>query len=81
MNGLKTVRVFKFNKKCSLYFSGRRICPGEQLSMKAMYLLLVKLVQTFTIDFPDGEPGPGLKPQRVYGCRMASEFKVSLLPR
>ena len=37
---------------------GRRVCPGRPLAKMEMFLLLVKLVQTFILSVPDSHPQP-----------------------
>ena len=42
---------------------GKRVCPGRPLAKTEMFLLLVKLIQTFKLSVPDGhtKPDPTLK--------------------
>jgi len=42
---------------------GKRVCPGRPLAKTEIFLLLVKLVQTFKLSVPDGhtKPDPSMK--------------------
>jgi len=49
---------------------GRRACPGRPLAKMEMFFFLVKLVQTFILSVPEGEPKPD-------GCIKGSGVIVS----
>ena len=49
---------------------GRRACPGRPLARMEMFFFLVKLVQTYILSVPEGEPKPD-------GCIKGSGVIVS----
>lgn len=72
---------FKLNLSYMPFSAGKRICPGENLSVMELFLYFTTILQNFTLKPLTSPEEVDARPMGVFLANVPRPFKFSLIPR